>query len=218
MSKAKAPTRPGGAGQTRTILNKPHNALVRSGIQEYAVLPENKQLFKDIQALEAEIAKGGIDAETVDNKVHQIQLKHYQRCQAKRAEVVKQFTQAKTQWERQNIPDAATRMITRQNYQAELAMMNQGEIAARVAEETDPDRLFAAALYCAEKNSDLLINVRSRIEETSADRPHLRDAKIKELHDLSELYSTEYGQVKLHPNVIGFEVTEDIQSLFEEQR
>ena len=218
MSKAKAPTRPGGAGQTRTILNKPHNALVRSGIQEYAVLPENKQLFKDIQALEGEIARGGIDAETVDNKVHQIQLKHYQRCQVKRAEVEKQFDQAKRQWEKTNLPDAATRMIARQNHQAELAMMNEKEIAARVSDATDVDFLYAAAEYCSEKNPDLLVNIKVRFEETSADRPHLRDEKIKELADLSELYSTEYGQVKLHPNVIGFEVTEDIQSLFEEQR
>lgn len=211
------------------ILGKETHGLTRMALEQSAVTPENKELLKRVQALETEIKdknkwrdySQAEKQEYIANKIHDIQMRHYTDCQAKRAEVAKRLQEERAKWERANIKDAATRTITWQRYQAELALMNKNEIASKmqsVDSNVDPDFLYAAAEYCSRQHPDIVAEVKSAIIDTSASEPWLRDEGIKDLADLAETYNVEYGQVKTHPSAAGMELIEDVQAIFTEDK
>ena len=213
----------------RNILGKPSAGMTRAALEQYAILPENRELLKRVQALEAEIGDKNKwrdysqdeKAQYIADRIHEIQIKHYTDCQTKRQEVAKKLHEERARWEKANVPDAATRQITWQRYQAELALMTRDELAAKLrdADNTvDPDWLYVAGEHCANHYADVLPDVKSAIANTHADQPWLRDEGIKQLHDLVDTYAVEYGQVKLHPDAAGTELVDDIQGIFTEVR
>ena len=213
----------------RNILGKPSAGMTRAALEQYAILPENRELLKRVQALEAEIGDKNKwrdysqdeKAQYIADRIHEIQIRHYTDCQTKRAEVAKKLNEERARWEKANIKDAPTRTINWQRYQAELSIMDRTEIQTLLtnADNTsDPDLLYATAEHCANKFNELLPEAKTAITNTHADQPWLRDEGIKQLHDLVDTYAVEYGQVKLHPDAAGTELVDDIQGIFTEVR
>ena len=209
---------------------KTHNALAREFLKQSGT-PENRALIADIDRFEADINDAhkwdnysNVErAELQERALHDLTVRHWNRCAARKEQLSGEFDAFRESWKRQNKRDGSERLANMARFRTEIKLdpdKIEAELYAAAEADTpaarakyDPDYLYMAAEHVADQGkAGTLAVARSALDNCHVSEPWLNTEKGSALASAINEVDVEYGLAKSDGGEIAVEVAELIKA------